>query len=717
MTLPIWVVLLLLLGAAWYVGLAVYVWRFVRVPGAAALIGMLLSVGVWTLCYALELDSRDLEAARWWSGLKFIGIVGLGPTLWAFVIRYTDAERAVPRRVLALMLLEPVAVLALLAVPATHDLVHRYPGGAAQRYAPYPVPEVGPLFWPHAVYTYAVLFSAVGVLCLRLSRITGGYRRAAQAIIVTTLLPLAGNLVFNSGLLGLDTVDPTPFLFTITVSVLVWGFVRFRLVDLLPVARTAVLERLTDAVVVVDGFARVVDANPAGYRLLGRGRDDAKGLPLADLVPSLAELVSTVDPDPVDPEPAPSRGRVRRLRPPVVAGPAAPWRDSFGDDAATPPVDLRLMVPGPLGPRARDVAVTVTRLRERAPGPRAVVVRDVTGRKRVERRLRELLREQTAVAQTLQQALRPAALPPVPGVALAARSLPAGPLGDDNAVSGDFYDVHRAGPGRWAFVLGDVSGKGVHAAVVTALARYTVRTLSAEGCSPSEVVAGLNRALQDDEPASDVGEESSGERFCTLVYGHLRALDDGRLAVRLALAGHPQPLVRRRDGRVDAVGEPGTVLGLLPDVHVVESEVVLESGDVLLTFTDGVTEARRQPGARRLTVSSEAVGEGAVLDGGPGAGVEAGEGGDPDPAPDLDVNLDLGPDLDVDLDRALLGVPAPVEAEQFGDHRLADVMASAPADPTGVVGEVLRAVVSFAVERDDIAVLALSPRPVASAGA
>ncbi|MFN8075730.1 MAG: histidine kinase N-terminal 7TM domain-containing protein [Kineosporiaceae bacterium] len=672
MTTPVWVVLLLLVGVGWYLGLAGYVWRYRRVPGAWALIGMLLSVGVWTLCYALELGSRDVGPARWWSGLKFVGIVGLVPTLWAFVVRYTDAERAVPRAVLALMTLEPLAVLTLLAVPATHDLVHRYPGGELQRYAPYPVPEVGPLFWPHAIYTYLLLFSAIWVLCLRLSRITGGYRRAAHAIIVTTVLPLIGNLVFNSGLAGLDTVDPTPFLFTVTVSVLVWGFFRFRLVDLLPVARTAVLERLTDAVVVVDGFSRVLDANPAGARLLGRPRDGALGVPLADLVPALAEVV-----DAGQPGPGAARGS-------VVAGHAAPWRVSWGDDGAPVPVDLRLLVPGPGGAVPRDVAVTVTPLRERAPGPRAVVVRDVTGRKRVERRLRELLREQTALAQTLQESLRPSALPGVPGIALAARSLPAGREADDGALSGDFYDVHRAGPGRWAFVLGDVSGKGVHAAVVTALTRYTVRTLSAEGRTPSEVVARLNQALQSD----DAGPDAGGERFCTLVYGHLVPGPGGEVTVTLALAGHPQPFVRRLDGTVEAVGEPGTVLGLLPDVDVVEAQVVLAPGDLLLAYTDGVTEARCRPGPRTLSIHSDlwdlsTLGDAAFVDpdadGGAGGAGGAQEEGD----------------------------------DQFGEARLAEVLQRSPADVSGAVGDVLRAVVSFAEERDDIAVLAFGPAPSA----
>jgi sigma-B regulation protein RsbU (phosphoserine phosphatase) len=123
------------------------------------------------------------------------------------------------------------------------------------------------------------------------------------------------------------------------------------------------------------------------------------------------------------------------------------------------------------------------------------------------------------------------------------------------------------------------------------MARYTVRTLSAQGWPPHEVLQQLNRALQTaDDP----------ERFCTVVYGqvHPPAVSDpstdpaGSVRVVLALGGHPPPLLRRRDRSVHSVGRPGTVLGLLPVVEVHEVTVDLAAGDVLLAYTDGVTEAR-----------------------------------------------------------------------------------------------------------------------------
>ena len=154
-------------------------------------------------------------------------------------------------------------------------------------------------------------------------------------------------------------------------------------------------------------------------------------------------------------------------------------------------------------------------------------------------------------------------------------------------------------------MLGDVSGKGVHAAIVTSMARYTVRTLSAQGWRPRQVLEQLNDALlAADDP----------ERFCTVVYGHVeRHLPppDGPGGVRLTLAlgGHPPPLLRRRDRSVQPVGTPGTALGLVPGVEIHEVHLDLAPGDVLLAYTDGVTEARRgeeQFGEERLAGGARA---------------------------------------------------------------------------------------------------------------
>jgi PAS domain S-box-containing protein len=600
----------LAVGGAAYLAMWWYVWRHRAAAGGTSLVVALLGIFVWTACYAVELSTDTVATAEVWSGLKFVGVVTVPGALWVFVRQYTT-RRGVSRRTALLLCVEPLAVLVLLALPQTRDLVHAYRAEdrAAGQLAEPPVPTAGPLFWPHAAYSWVLLLAALGLFVARVGRVGGPYRRQAAVVVVASLLPLIGNVLYNLDVFGLGRVDPAPFLFVVFTFVLVWGIFRLRLLDLVPVARGALVAQMVDGVLVLDAQGRVADANPAGCALAGVPRTDLVGRYLEDVLPGLAPALAAHVP-----------GR-------------------------TTTTLVRLDLDG----EPRDHAASTSSLTDRGGTEIAVllVVRDVTERVATERRLRELLDDRTRLAETLQAGLRPVSLPPVPGVRIAARWVPAG--GISGRVSGDFYDVHQTLGGEHAIVLGDVAGKGVHAAVVTSMARYTVRTLSAQGWSPGRVLEQLNQAL-----LADVDEE----RFCTVLYGRVaQEPADVTLAwtpgvrVTLALGGHPQPLVRWLDGSVTAVGQPGTALGLLNRVDVKEETIHLQPGEVLLAYTDGVTEAR--------------------------AGVE-----------------------------------------QFGEQRLADVLAAAAGGLRGSTGtaaaalvadavadRVLDAVAEFALQHDDIAVL------------
>ena len=197
--------------------------------------------------------------------------------------------------------------------------------------------------------------------------------------------------------------------------------------------------------------------------------------------------------------------------------------------------------------------VLVNAVLESAPGgaPRLirVAVFDATHRREYER---ELLRaKQRAerseahaqeLARTLQATLIPPSPPNLPGLDVSASYRPAG---DGEEVGGDFYDVFQIGPGDWVVALGDVCGKGVEAAVLTALVRHTVRALTVQEQAPSVVLAALNQVLI----------KNGSDRFCTVVLVRLRRDDRGWVAT-ISAAGHPLPLLVGRDGQVREVGAP-----------------------------------------------------------------------------------------------------------------------------------------------------------------
>ena len=190
-----------------------------------------------------------------------------------------------------------------------------------------------------------------------------------------------------------------------------------------------------------------------------------------------------------------------------------------------------------------------------------------------------LYTERSRIAHTLQAELLPTRLPSISGASVAVRYRAAGEL---NEVGGDFYDVFERRDGTWALVIGDVSGKGAEAAAVTALARHTVRTASLQPATPSDLLVTLNEALM---------TQRAGTEFCTVCVATFEPPAPGGTTVRLALGGHPPAFVLRASGGVEAHGAPGTLIGVFPDPTLQETELRLAPGDVVLLYTDGVTEA------------------------------------------------------------------------------------------------------------------------------
>ena len=223
----------------------------------------------------------------------------------------------------------------------------------------------------------------------------------------------------------------------------------------------------------------------------------------------------------------------------------------------------------------------------------------------------ERLAQEVEVARDIQTSLLPSTAPLLPGwdVAMAWQSA--------RQVSGDFYDFWRV-PAVFddgqlravppdevfgeehadrqpplGFVIADVSDKGVPAALFMALARSLIRAAALDGSSPRVATLRANRWITRD---------SQSGMFVTLFYGVLD-VPTGRL--RFTNAGHNPPLLLRRDGEVDPLATPGIALGVIESARLHEAETILEEGDIIVCYTDGVTEAideqEQEYGVERLT--------------------------------------------------------------------------------------------------------------------
>ena len=208
-----------------------------------------------------------------------------------------------------------------------------------------------------------------------------------------------------------------------------------------------------------------------------------------------------------------------------------------------------------------------------------------------QQRRHERLDRQLSTGAEIQAQLLPDHCPVIAGVELAARCRPAFEVG------GDYYDFiptrpqlsgRRREQGRWALVMGDVMGKGIPAGLLMTLLRGMLRAEVLSGHEPGRILHDLNAMAQEDLAHS--------HRFVTLFYSDY---DPRTRQLRYANAAHNPPLIwRRQGGQVERLDAAGLLIGLQADAEFSSQQLVLEPGDVLLYYTDGVTEATGFSGER-----------------------------------------------------------------------------------------------------------------------
>ncbi len=213
---------------------------------------------------------------------------------------------------------------------------------------------------------------------------------------------------------------------------------------------------------------------------------------------------------------------------------------------------------------------------------------------------RAALEAQLEIAADAQRSLLPEVLPEIPGIEIATRFEPAKQIG------GDFYDVRVLPDGSVGLLVADVSDKGAPAALFMAVAQTLYRAEQRHGREPADVARAVHEGLL---------ETSSYEMFVTTLIG---VLDPKAKSLRYVRCGHDEPLLVQPDGSTVDLGGSGRFLGMLddPPPSFENREVVLRPGDVLLLFSDGVTDMQNPQGGlfgreRLIEVAREARSEAA----------------------------------------------------------------------------------------------------------
>jgi sigma-B regulation protein RsbU (phosphoserine phosphatase) len=190
---------------------------------------------------------------------------------------------------------------------------------------------------------------------------------------------------------------------------------------------------------------------------------------------------------------------------------------------------------------------------------------------------RQKIEEELSVARAIQRRLLPAQVPDLSGFELARLNVASA------QVSGDYYDFVDLGE-TWGLVIADVSGKGLPASLLASNLQASIRALATYRSEPAAIFTAVNTTLY---------ESTDPERFAT---AFLACLDPGTGLIRYANAGHNYPILRRSDGRIEELARGATPLGAFPGIDYQEARTGLEPGDVLVLYTDGVTETEDPEG-------------------------------------------------------------------------------------------------------------------------
>jgi serine phosphatase RsbU (regulator of sigma subunit) len=189
---------------------------------------------------------------------------------------------------------------------------------------------------------------------------------------------------------------------------------------------------------------------------------------------------------------------------------------------------------------------------------------------------RSRMEQELEVARSIQASLIPDGAPDIPGSSVASYWQAA------RQVSGDFYDFMQLADGRWAMAIADVADKGVPAALFMALSRTILRTVAFNRRDPAEVLQRTNQLIYGD---------TSSDLFVTVFYA---VWDHDSNKMTYASGGHNPPVLVRRNGKVSLLSSDGIALGVLDEVKIDQNEIKLRAGDVIVFYTDGVSEAMNE---------------------------------------------------------------------------------------------------------------------------
>ncbi|MEN6328613.1 MAG: histidine kinase N-terminal 7TM domain-containing protein [Syntrophomonas sp.] len=291
----------LIVSAAVTAALAVYAMRHKIVPGAIPFGICMLLTTLWSGSYALEIAGIDLPTKLFWANVQSIAY-SLNPVLWlVMVFMFIEREHWVSRRNILILLIIPVITVALAWTNELHGLMRQNVSLDMEGSFPVIVKTYGLWFWIIVAYSYGLNIISEYLLGLSLRRKSALYREQSLSLFIGLALLIIQNALYIFGLHPVSDYDLTPVVTGISGLIIAGGVFRYRLFDIVPVARENIIENMDDGVIVLDAQNRIADMNQTAINIFGTSSVQAIGQKAEDFFkywPVLAKISGTLETQP-----------------------------------------------------------------------------------------------------------------------------------------------------------------------------------------------------------------------------------------------------------------------------------------------------------------------------------------------------------------------------------------------------------------------------------
>jgi PAS domain S-box-containing protein len=261
-------VAVLVVAAASMLWVALFSWRRRAAPGSLPFQWLMLAIAYWCLISALHTLTPSVSGRVLLAKAQYLAIACV-PLLWLLFALDYGRWRIVSGRWLAVLGTIPLITIAMAWTNEWHGWLWSSITPASVDVGARLVYRYGLWFWVAASYNYLLLFYGTVVLGRALVRRPPPFRRQSVALLAGALIPWIGNAIYLARLIPIPGLDITPLAFAASGLICAYGLFRYRLFDLVPVARDSVIDNMADAVLVLDRHQRVMDANPAAARMIG----------------------------------------------------------------------------------------------------------------------------------------------------------------------------------------------------------------------------------------------------------------------------------------------------------------------------------------------------------------------------------------------------------------------------------------------------------------